>query len=338
MAKRVGINGFGRIGRLVLRIGYQEKDLDFVAINDVAKSEVLAHLFKYDSVHRTFPGEVKAEENSFFLNGKEIRVFTEKEPENLKWKDLGVEIVVEATGKFLTFEDCQKHLENGAKKVVITAPPKGEKPIKSIVMGVNEETYNPKEDHIISAASCTTNCVVPIIKILHENFKIIRGYMTTIHAYTNDQRILDSPHKDLRRARACNLSMIPTTTGATKMIGVIYPELKGKIDGIAIRVPTPDVSFIDLSCEVEKRTSKEEVNEVFRKASEGKMKRYLQYLTEPLVSIDLTGSPYSAIFDSLLTTVVDNHLVKVFAWYDNEWGYSYRVVDLIKYVVERWQD
>lgn len=336
MVKNIGINGFGRIGRLILRIGYREKDLDFVAINDVAKPEILAHLFKYDSVHRTFAGEVKVKENFFLLNDKKIKVLAEKEPGNLKWEESGVEIVVEASGKFLTLDDCQKHLENGAKKVIITAPPKGGKPIRTIVMGINEDTYNPKEDHIISAASCTTNCVVPLVKVLHENFKILRGYMTTVHAYTNDQRILDSPHKDLRRARACNLSMIPTTTGATKMIGVIYPELKGKIDGIAIRVPTPDVSLVDLSCEVEKATSKEEVNETFKKASEGELKRYIQYLTEPLVSVDLTSSPYSAIFDSLLTTVVDKHLVKVFAWYDNEWGYSYRVVDLIKYIVERW--
>jgi len=335
MAK-IAINGFGRIGRLVLRIGWEEKDLEFVAVNDVMDGGILAHLFKFDSVHRTFAGEVKGEKDAIWIDGKKVKVFSEKEIENLKWQDWGVEIVVEATGKFLTDEEAGKHLRNGAKRVVLTAPPKDEKKIKSIVLGVNEKTYNPKEDKIVSAASCTTNCVAILVKVLHEGFRIVRGYMTTVHAYTNDQRILDAPHKDWRRARACNLSMIPTTSGATKMVGVVYPELAGKIDGLAVRVPTPDVSLVDFACEVEKPTSKEEVNASFQKASEGEMKRYLQYLTEPVVSIDLTSSSYSAVFDSLLTSVVDRHFVKVFAWYDNEWGYASRVVDLIRYTIERW--
>jgi glyceraldehyde 3-phosphate dehydrogenase len=335
MAK-IGINGFGRIGRLVLRIGLEEKDLEFVAVNDVMDGGILAHLFKFDSVHRRFAGEVKGEKDYIWINGKKLRVFQEKQPEDIRWRDLGVDIVVEASGKFLTNEEAEKHRRNGAKKVILTAPPKDEKEIKSIVLGVNEKSYNPKEDHIISCASCTTNCLAIVVKVLHENFRIIRGYMTTVHAYTNDQRILDAPHKDWRRARACHLSMIPTTSGATKMIGIVYPELKGKIDGSAIRVPTPDVSLVDFSCEVEKATSKEEVNASFQKASEGELKRYLQYLAEPIVSVDLTSSPYSAVFDSLLTSVVDRHFVKVFAWYDNEWGYASRVVDLIKYTIERW--
>ncbi len=332
---RVGINGFGRIGRVILRIGYNDKELNFVAVNDLTDAQTLAHLFKYDSVHGIFEGEVKSTNNSFILNGKEIKVLSGENPKNLKWQELGVDYVIEATGKFTKYEDCLHHIKGGAKRVVITAPPKGERPVKPIIMGVNEAIYNPKEDQIVSCGSCTTNCVVPVAKVIHESFRITRGFMSTIHACTNDQKILDAPHKDLRRARACHLSMIPTSTGAAKLIGVVYPELRGKIDGIAIRVPTACVSIIDLSCEVEKPTSKEEVNETFKKTSEGDMKRYIQYLAEPLVSIDLVGNPYSAIFDSLLTSVIDKHLVKVFAWYDNEWGYACRVIDLIKYMARQ---
>jgi glyceraldehyde 3-phosphate dehydrogenase len=332
MAIRVAINGFGRIGRLILRVGLKSKNIEFVAVNDVTDAKTLAHLLKYDSVHRIMPETVEALDNAFIVNGKEIKVFSEKEPAKLPWKDLDIDIVCEASGKFTSYEKTKPHLDAGAKKVIITAPAKGEVPVKSIVMGVNEKIYDTTTDHIISNASCTTNCVVPIAKVLHENFKIKRGYMTTIHAYTNDQKILDAPHKDLRRARAAAMSMIPTSTGAAKLIGVIFPELKGKIDGMAIRVPTPDVSMIDLSCVVEKDTNKDGVNEAFKKACAGPLKKYVQYLTEPLVSTDFTGNPYSAIFDSSLTAVVDNTLVKLYAWYDNEWGYTCRVIDLIEYI------
>ncbi len=332
---RIGINGFGRIGRLILRVGSNEKELEFVAVNDITDAKTLAHLLKYDSVHGTLKEEVQSTDNSIIFAGKEIKVFSEKEPKNLRWQDWGVDFVIEASGKFTKYDDCLLHINNGAKRVIITAPPKDKEKVKSIVMGVNENIYNPKEDHIISCASCTTNCVVPVAKVIHDNFRIKKGYMTTIHAYTNDQRILDAPHKDLRRARACSLSMIPTSTGAAKLIGVVYPELKGKIDGISIRVPVADVSLVDLTCEVEKETDKEEVNSAFLVACAGPMKRYIQYVTEPLVSSDFIGSPYSAIFDSELTTVIDRTLVKVFAWYDNEWGYACRVIDFLKYIIGR---
>lgn len=335
MSIKVAINGFGRIGRLIMRIGLKSKNIEFVAVNDLTDAKTLAHLLKYDSVHRTMPDNIETLDNSFLINGKEIKVLSEKEPSKLPWKELGIDLVCEATGKLTSFEKAKPHLDAGAKKVLLTAPAKGETPVKSIVMGVNESIYNPKTDHIISNASCTTNCVVPIAKILHEAFKIKRGYMTTIHAYTGDQKILDAPHKDLRRARAAAMSMIPTSTGAAKLIGVVFPELKGKIDGSAIRVPTADVSMIDLSCVVEKDTTKNDVNAAFKKACAGPMKKYVQYLTAPLVSIDFTGSPYSAIFDSSLTSVVDNNLVKLFAWYDNEWGYTCRVIDLIEYMVKK---
>jgi glyceraldehyde 3-phosphate dehydrogenase len=332
MAIKIGINGFGRIGRLLLRLGMKSKNIEVVAVNDLFDTATLAHLLKYDSVHGTMAETIEVLDKSFLVGGKEIKAFAEKEPVRLPWKDLGVDIVVEASGKFTSFEKCKPHLDAGAKKVIISAPPKGDTPVKSIVMGVNESIYDTKTDHIISNASCTTNCIVPVAKVLHENFKIKRGYMTTIHAYTNDQRILDAPHKDLRRARAAAMSMIPTSTGAAKMIGIVFPELKGKIDGSAIRVPTPDVSMVDFACDVDKDTSKEEVNAAFKKACAGPMKKYVQYLTEPLVSVDFTGSPYSSIFDSALTNVTDKTLVKVFAWYDNEFGYSCRVIDLIEYI------
>lgn len=330
---RVAINGFGRIGRLLFRAGFKNKNLEFVGVNDITDAKTLAHLLKYDSVHRIMDAKVEAKDNSFLVDGKEVKVFAQKDPAQLPWKDLKVDIVVESTGLFRSYDKMEPHIKAGAKKVVLSAPSKDkDKPIKTLVMGVNEHTYDPKTDHIISNASCTTNCVVPVAKVIHENFKIKSGFMTTIHGYTSDQKILDAPHKDLRRARAAAMSMIPTTTGAAKLIGVIFPELKGKVDGMAIRVPTPDVSMVDLSCVVEKATSKDEVNAAFKKASEGALKKYLMYCVEPLVSIDFTTNPYSAIVDAELTTVVDKNLVKAYAWYDNEWGYSCRLIDLIEYI------
>jgi glyceraldehyde 3-phosphate dehydrogenase len=333
---RVAINGFGRIGRLVLRAGYKNRNLAFVAVNDIMDAKTLAHLLKYDSVHRPIDAKVSAKENAIILDGKEIKTFAFKDPAQLPWQELKVDVVIESTGLFRSYDKLELHLKAGAKKVILSAPSKDKaKTIKTLVMGVNEQTYDPKADHIVSNASCTTNCVVPVCKVLHENFKIKSGFMTTIHAYTNDQRILDAPHKDLRRARACAMSMIPTTTGAGKLIGVIFPELKGKIDGMAIRVPTADVSIVDLSCIVEKTTDKEEVNQAFKKASEGALKKYLMYCTEPLVSIDFVTSTYSAIVDAELTQVIDKNLVKVFAWYDNEYGYACRLIDLIEYIGAR---
>ncbi|MCX7836375.1 MAG: type I glyceraldehyde-3-phosphate dehydrogenase [candidate division WOR-3 bacterium] len=331
---RVAINGFGRIGRLVLRIGVENKNLEFVAVNDVFDGKILAHLFKYDSVHRQVSYKVKGEKDKLIIGEKEISVLNEKEPKNLPWEKLKVDIVIEASGVFRKKEELENHLKNGAKKVILTAPPKDEKEIKSFVLGINEKDYDPEKDHIISNASCTTNCLLPLVKVLHENFKILSGYMTTIHAYTNDQRILDAPHKDLRRARACGLSIIPTTTGAAKMIGAIFPELKGKISGIALRVPVANVSIVDLSCYVEKKTNKEEVNQAFKKASETYLNKYLQYVEEELVSQDFIGNPYSCIFDATLTEVIDGNFVKVYGWYDNEWGYSCRVVELAELVAK----
>jgi glyceraldehyde 3-phosphate dehydrogenase len=330
---RVAINGFGRIGRLVLRAGYKNKNLEFVAINDITDAATLAHLLKYDSVHRIMDANIESKEGAILVDGKEIKVSAEKDPAKLPWKELKVDIVIESTGLFRSYDKTILHINAGAKKVIISAPSKDkDKPIKTLVMGVNEQLYDPRMDHIVSNASCTTNCVVPVAKVLHENFKIKSAFMSTIHAYTNDQSILDQPHKDLRRARAAAMSMIPTTTGAAKLIGIIFPELKGKVDGMAIRVPTADVSIIDLSCIVEKATSKEEVNQAFKQASEGALKKYLMYLTEPLVSIDLTGSTYSAVVDAELTQVVDKNLVKAFAWYDNEYGYACRLIDLTEYM------
>ena len=330
---RVAINGFGRIGRLVLRAGYKNKNLEFAAINDITDAATLAHLLKYDSVHRTMDAKVEAKENTIVVDGKEIKAYAEKDPSKLPWKEMKVDFVIESTGLFRSYDKCILHINAGAKKVIISAPSKDkDKPIKTLVMGVNEQLYDPRLDHIVSNASCTTNCVVPVAKVIHDNFKIKSAFMSTIHAYTNDQSILDQPHKDLRRARAAALSMIPTTTGAAKLIGIIFPELKGKVSGMAIRVPTADVSIIDLSCIVEKPTAKDDVNAAFKKASEGALKKYLMYLTEPLVSIDLTGNTYSAVVDAELTQVVDNNLVKVFAWYDNEYGYACRLIDLVEYM------
>jgi glyceraldehyde 3-phosphate dehydrogenase len=332
MPVKVGINGFGRIGRNLFRAALDHQGIDIVAVNDITDPKTLAHLLKYDSVFGIFAAEVGHADDCIIVNGKSIRVFKTKDPAELDWSSLGAEIVVESTGLFTKAEDAKKHLKGTVKKVIITAPAKGED--ITIVLGVNEHTYDPAKHHIISNASCTTNCLAPAAKVLHDNFKILKGSMTTIHAYTNDQRILDLPHKDLRRARAAALSMIPTTTGAAKAIGLVIPDLKGKLDGYAMRVPTPDVSVVDLVVLVEKPTSTEGVNAALKSAAEGPMKGILQFVEEELVSKDFTGNPHSSMVDAGFTKVIDGNLVKVVAWYDNEWGYSCRVRDLIGFVAK----
>ncbi len=335
MSVKVGINGFGRIGRQIFKIGFGDPELDFVAVNDITDARTLAHLLKYDSVFREYKKDVRATDSEIIVDGKAVKVFSERDPSKIPWDELGIDLVIEASGVFRSRDKAALHLRGTVKKVVITAPGKGEPPDLTVVMGINEKNYDPGKHHVISNASCTTNCFAPLVKVLHENFKIKKGVMTTVHSYTNDQRILDQPHRDLRRARAAALSIIPTTTGAAKAIELIFPELKGKLSAISLRVPTPDASIVDFACEVENATSVEEVNEAFRKAASGELNGYLYYSEEPLVSTDYIGSRYSAIFDSLLTQVVDGTLVKVFAWYDNEWGYSARVVDLVKYIASR---
>lgn len=332
---RIGINGFGRIGRLVLRAAFLKgvQDLEFVAVNDLADVQVLAHLLKYDSVHGKFPFEVEAKGDTIVVGGKELKVLSVKDPAGLPWRELGIDVVVESTGAFTEREKASSHLSAGAKKVIISAPAKN--PDITVVMGVNHEKYDPNKHHVISNASCTTNCLAPVVKVLHENFGVRRGLMTTVHAYTNDQRILDLVHRDLRRARAAALSMIPTTTGAAVAIGEVIPELKGKLDGMAIRVPTPNVSLVDLVVEVEKEVSKDEVNEAFKKASEDELKGILGYTEEPLVSVDFNGNTLSAVVDGLSTMVIERKMVKVLAWYDNEMGYSMRTVDLLSYIAQR---
>ncbi len=334
MAVRIGINGFGRIGRNIFRALAGRADIECVAVNDLpTPTEVLAHLLKYDSILGTFQADVKSQEGALTVNGKTLKVLTYKNPAEIPWKDLGVEIVVESTGAFTDKEKAVAHMTGGAKKVIISAPAKNED--ITIVLGVNEDKYDPAKHHVISNASCTTNCLAPMAKVLHEGLKIIRGSMTTIHSYTNDQRILDRAHKDLRRARAPALSMIPTTTGAAKAIGLVMPELKGKLDGFAMRVPTPNVSVVDLVCEVGQETTKEEVNALFQQAAAGALKPYLEYCTVPLVSKDFAGNPKSCIIDAALTYVIDKRLVKTLGWYDNEWGYSNRVVDLIAFIAAK---
>jgi len=335
MAIRVGINGFGRIGRQVLRASRLQEvaDIEFVAVNDLTDTKTLAHLFKYDSVHRTYPGEVCAEDGSISVDGHEIRVFAERDPAALPWKDLGVDLVLESTGRFTNADAAKKHIDGGAKKVIISAPAKGED--ITIVMGVNEAKYDASKHTIISNASCTTNCLVPMVKVVKDAFGFVRGSMTTIHSYTNDQQILDLPHKDLRRARAAAMSIIPTTTGAAKATSLVMPELKGKIDGISIRVPTPDVSLTDLVVVVEKLVTIADVNGAFKAAADGPMSGILAYTDEELVSSDYIGDPHSCIFDSKCTNVVDGTLIKVSGWYDNEWGYASRCVDLLRYVGAR---
>jgi glyceraldehyde 3-phosphate dehydrogenase len=332
MAIRVGINGFGRIGRQVLRAAKQSgiKGLDFVAVNDLTDTKTLAHLFKYDSVHREYRGEVNAGNGSITVDGDEIKILAEKDPARLPWKDLGVDIVLESTGRFTDKDKAALHIAGGAKKVIISAPAKGED--ITIVMGVNDKKYDPKTHHIISNASCTTNCLVPMVKVVRDNFGFVRGSMVTVHSYTNDQNILDLPHKDLRRARAAAISMIPTTTGAAKATSLVIPELKGKIDGMSIRVPTPDVSFTDLTAVVDKAVTIEQVNAAFRAAADGELKGILKFTELELVSSDYIGNPHSCILDGKCTNVVDGTLVKVSGWYDNEWGYASRCVDLLQYV------
>jgi glyceraldehyde 3-phosphate dehydrogenase len=332
MAIRVGINGFGRIGRQVVRAAKEQgADLDFIAVNDLTDTKTLAHLFKYDSVHRTYKGDVRAAEKSVIIDGDEIAVLSEKDPAKLPWKDLGVDIVLESTGRFTNADQAKAHIAGGARKVVISAPAKGED--ITLCMGVNHDKYDPAKHHIISNASCTTNCLVPMVKVVRDRFGFRHGSMTTVHSYTNDQQILDLPHKDLRRARAAAVSMIPTTTGAAKATSLVIPEVKGKIDGIAIRVPTPDVSFVDLVVEVERQTTVEEVNAAFKSAAaSGPLKGIVDYTEVELVSVDYIGNPYSCVLDAKSTNVIDGTLVKVCGWYDNEWGYSNRLVDLVSYI------
>jgi len=332
MAVRVAINGFGRIGRNVLRaaVTLQSDAVAFVAVNDITDPKTLAHLLKYDSVHGRFPGSVAAKGDCLVVNGKEIRVTAIKEPEQLPWKDLGIELVLESTGRFTDRDASAKHLAAGAKKVVISAPAKGED--ITIVMGVNHDRYDPAKHHVVSNASCTTNCLVPVVKVVLDRFGFVRGFMTTVHSYTNDQPVLDLPHKDLRRARAAALSIIPTTTGAAKATSLVIPELKGKIDGISLRVPTPDVSLVDLTAEVGKRTTVEEVNAAFRDAARGALKGILEVSDEPLVSADYIGNFASGVVDALSTNVIDGTLVHVSSWYDNEMGYSARCVDLLAHI------
>jgi glyceraldehyde 3-phosphate dehydrogenase len=336
MAVKVGINGFGRIGRQVLKAlleRYPDK-VEVVAVNDITDTKTLAHLFKYDSNYGTYKGDVKYTDKSIIIDGKEIRVFAEKDPANLPWKDLGVDVVIESTGLFTDADKAKVHINTGgAKKVIISAPAKGED--ITIVMGVNEEKYDPSKHHIISNASCTTNSLAPVAKVLLDNFGIEKGLMTTVHSYTNDQRILDLPHKDLRRARAAALNIIPTSTGAAKAIGRVIPELDGKMHGVALRVPTPTVSVTDLVCVLQKDVTVEEVNDAFRKAAEGRMKGILGVTDEELVSMDFKGTTYSTVVDLPSTIVIGKNMVKVFAWYDNEWGYACRLADLTGYVAER---
>ena len=333
MAIKVGINGFGRIGRNIMRAALGNREFDFVAVNDLTSAQTLAHLLKYDSVLGTIDAKVEAKDGGISVNGDEFKVLSVKDPAELPWKELGVDIVFESTGKFTKRDDCAKHLAAGAKKVVVTAPAKG--PDATLVIGVNEGQYDPARHHIISNASCTTNCLAPVAKVLQDQFGIGKGWMTTIHSYTNDQNLLDFPHKDIRRARAAALSMIPTTTGAASALGEVIPSLKGKLDGFAMRVPTPNVSVVDLSVLLEKKTTADEVNAAFKAAAEGAMKGILEYVTEPLVSIDFRGNPHSSMLDAAYTKVIDGDLVKVLSWYDNEWGYSCRCIDLARLLADK---
>jgi len=331
MNLKIGINGFGRIGRNIFRASYQDPDIEIVAVNDITDAKTLAHLLKYDSVLGVLDTNITFSEDAIIVNDKKVKVLSEKDPGNLPWKDLGVSIVIESTGLFRKRQDAIKHIERGgADKVIISAP--AIEPDITIVLGVNEESYDPDKHHIISNASCTTNCLAPPTKVLHQKFGIEKAFMTTIHSYTSDQRILDSPHKDLRRARSAALSQIPTTTGAAKATGIVIPELNGKIDGIAIRVPTPNVSLVDLVALLKKTSTRDEINTAFKEASEGKLNGILHYTEEPLVSVDYMASPYSSIVDGAFTRVIDNNLVKVLAWYDNEWGYSCRLIDLARFI------
>ena len=333
MAVKVGINGFGRIGRNIMRAALGQKDIDFVAVNDLTNTQTLAHLLKYDSILGNLHANVKASGDSIEVDGDSFKVLSVKDPAELPWRELGVEVVFESTGRFTDRDGAGKHLAAGAKKVIVTAPAK--KPDATLVMGVNHESYDPGRHHILSNASCTTNCLAPFAKVLHERFGIKKGWMTTVHSYTNDQQLLDLPHKDLRRARAAALSIIPTTTGAATAVGEVLPQLKGKLDGIAMRVPTANVSVVDLAAILDKSTTAKDVNAAFKEAEAGPLKGILHLSEEPLVSIDFRGNPNSSIVDAAYTSVMDGDFVKVLAWYDNEWGYSMRCVDLLKYLVQR---
>ncbi|HLC61692.1 MAG TPA: type I glyceraldehyde-3-phosphate dehydrogenase [Candidatus Nanoarchaeia archaeon] len=327
----VAINGFGRIGRLVLRAGMKDKSINWVAVNDVTDAKTLAHLFKYDSVHGKYEGTVEHTDDSLVIDGKKIKVLSVLDAAKYPWKELNIDVVVESTGKFTDRAGTEMHLKAGAKKVLLSAPGKGMD--LTIVMGVNDEMYDKNNHHIVSNASCTTNCLAPVVKVLNDNFGVKRGFMTTVHAYTADQKLVDAPHKDLRRSRSAAVSIIPTTTGAAKSIGEVIPELKGKLDGISLRVPIPTGSVTDLVCELEKETTKEEINETFKKAAE-KLKGILEYSEEPLVSVDIVTDPHSSILDSQLTNVIGGSFVKVVAWYDNEWGFSVRMIDVIKLLMK----
>lgn len=333
MAIRVAINGFGRIGRNLLRASLQDQEIELVAVNDLTDSKTLAHLLKYDSVHGILHADLKVQDQFLVVQGRPIRVLAERDPHALPWREMDLDVVIESTGKFDDRESASSHLKGGAKRVIISAPAK--KPDITIVLGVNETMYQPASHFIISNASCTTNCLAPVAKVLLERFGIRHGLMTTIHSYTNDQRLLDLPHKDLRRARAAGLSMIPTTTGAARALYEVLPQLQGKMDGMAVRVPTPNVSMVDLVIEAEQETTETQVNEAFKLAAGGPLKGILEYSEEPLVSIDLNDNPHSAIVDASLTKVLDRRMIKVIAWYDNEWGYACRLRDLIKYIEKK---
>jgi glyceraldehyde 3-phosphate dehydrogenase len=335
MVTKVGINGFGRIGRLALKAIIQRcgGKAEVAAVNDLTDAKTNAHLFKYDSNYGIYPGKVEAKDDGIVIDGKRIKVLAEREPAKIPWRDYGVDIVIESTGLFTQASKAAAHLQGGAKKVIISAPAQEED--ISIVLGVNEEKYDPAKHRIISNGSCTTNCIAPVVKVLHQNFGIVHGLMTTVHAYTNDQKILDVFHRDLRRARSAGTNIIPTTTGAAKVVGVVIPELQGKLDGIALRVPVSVVSIVDFVADLKKKASDQEINEAFRKVADGELKGILEYCDQPLVSSDFKGNPASAIFDALSTMVIDGNLIKVLAWYDNEWGYSCRLADLVAYIAKK---
>ncbi|MBW2982841.1 type I glyceraldehyde-3-phosphate dehydrogenase [Candidatus Woesearchaeota archaeon] len=326
---RVAINGFGRIGRMVLRAGYDDPEVEFVAINDLTDTKTLAHLLKYDSVHGRFQDGVEARDEALVIGGKEVKVFSEKDPKALPWGDLDVDVVVESTGVFRTKDKASLHLEAGAKKVLISAPAKGDGSVKTIVKGVNDHDLKP-EDTVVSCASCTTNCLAPVVKVLDDNYGVEQGFMTTVHAYTADQNLVDAPHKDLRRARSAAVSIVPTTTGAAKAVELVMPHLKGRLDGMAMRVPVPDGSITDFVCRLKKRPSKEEINELFRNVAANELNQVLEYQEDPVVGVDIVGNRHSSVFDAALTKVGDDGFVKVVSWYDNEYGYSCRMVDLVK--------
>jgi glyceraldehyde 3-phosphate dehydrogenase len=328
---RVAINGFGRIGRMVFYAGFNDPNIEWVAINDLVDTKTLAHLLKYDSVHGRFPGQVSYNNDGIIINGKFIKVFGERDPDRLPWGNMDVDVVVESTGLFTDRAGAEKHLRAGAKKVLISAPAKGVD--ITIVKGVNEHLYDKAKHHVISNASCTTNCLAPMVKVLNDNFGVVRGFMNTTHAYTADQRLVDAPHKDLRRARSAAVSVVPTTTGAAKTVAEVIPELKGKLDGVSFRVPVPDGSIVDFTCELAKDTSIEEINNLFRNVANYYLKGVLEYTEDPIVSVDIIHNPHSCIFDSALTNVIDKRFVKVVGWYDNEWGYSCRMIDVIKLLV-----